>query len=455
MSILLKNCSSVFLSKEEGSVKDVDILIKDNVIAKIGKNLPSDKVERVIDCSTLAVVPGFVNTHHHFYQTLTRNLPAVQNEKLFIWLKYLYNVWKGIDEEAVYYSSLLAMGELLKTGCTLSTDHHYVYPMGVEGDLMKAQFDAASKLGMRFSPTRGSMSLSEKDGGLPPDSVVQTEDEILRDSERCIKEFHDPSLFSMRKVALAPCSPFSVTKECMRESARLARKYGVRLHTHLCETQDEEDTCRRMYGIRPVELMQECELIGEDVFYAHGIWFNDEELKVLRDTKSNIAHCPVSNMRLGSGICRVREMLDMGINVSIAVDGSASNDSSNYLSEIRYALMLQRVKYGANALTVPEVLEMATVNGAKALNFERIGKIKEGWAADLALFDLSSFEYAGSQSDPIASLIFCGTNQNTKYTIVNGKVVVDNGFLVGIDESLLSQKGREVSNKLYKKAGIM
>lgn len=455
MSILLKNCSSVFLSKEEGSVKDVDILIKDNVIAKIGKDLPSDKVERVIDCSTLAVVPGFVNTHHHFYQTLTRNLPAVQNEKLFIWLKYLYNVWKGIDEEAVYYSSLLAMGELLKTGCTLSTDHHYVYPMGVEGDLMKAQFDAASKLGMRFSPTRGSMSLSEKDGGLPPDSVVQTEDEILRDSERCIKEFHDPSLFSMRKVALAPCSPFSVTKECMRESARLARKYGVRLHTHLCETQDEEDTCRRMYGIRPVELMQECELIGEDVFYAHGIWFNDEELKVLRDTKSNIAHCPVSNMRLGSGICRVREMLDMGINVSIAVDGSASNDSSNYLSEIRYALMLQRVKYGANALTVPEVLEMATVNGAKALNFERIGKIKEGWAADLALFDLSSFEYAGSQSDPIASLIFCGTNQNTKYTIVNGKVVVDNGFLVGIDESLLSQKGREVSNKLYKKAGIM
>ncbi len=455
MSLLLKNCSSVFLSKEEGSVKDVDILIKENVIAKIGKNLSQEGVERVIDCSTLAVVPGFVNTHHHFYQTLTRNLPAVQNEKLFIWLKYLYNVWKGIDEEAVYYSSLLAMGELLKTGCTLSTDHHYVYPMGVEGDLMKAQFDAASKLGMRFSPTRGSMSLSEKDGGLPPDSVVQTEDEILRDSERCIKEFHDPSLFSMRKVALAPCSPFSVTKECMRESARLARKYGVRLHTHLCETQDEEDTCRRMYGIRPVELMQECELIGEDVFYAHGIWFNDEELKVLRDTKSNIAHCPVSNMRLGSGICRVREMLDMGINVSIAVDGSASNDSSNYLSEIRYALMLQRVKYGANALTVPEVLEMATVNGAKALNFEQIGKIKEGWAADLALFDISTFEYAGSQSDPVASLIFCGTNQNTKYTIVNGKVVVDNGFLVGVDENLLSQKGREVSNKLYKKAGII
>ncbi len=453
-SILLKNCLSAFLSKEEGSVNGVDILLENKTIKKIGKNLVDIKVDRTIDCSTLVVLPGFVNTHHHFYQTLTRNLPAVQNEKLFNWLKYLYNVWKGIDEESVYYSSLLAMGELLKTGCTLSTDHHYVYPLNVDGDLMAAQFKAAATMGMRFSPTRGSMSLSEKDGGLPPDSVVQSEEEILKDSERCIKQFHDSSLFSMRKVALAPCSPFSVTKECMKESSRLARKYGVRLHTHLCETQDEEDTCRKMYGIRPLELMEECELIGEDVFYAHGIWFNNEELKVLQQTKSNIAHCPVSNMRLGSGICRVREMLDLGINVSLAVDGSASNDSSNYLSEIRYAMMLQRVKYGSDALTVPEVLQMATINGAKTLNFEKVGKIKEGWAADLALFDVSSFEYAGSQSDYTASLIFCGTNQNTKYTIVNGEVVVDNGHLVNIDEELLSQKGREVSNKLYEKAGI-
>jgi Cytosine deaminase and related metal-dependent hydrolases len=453
--LLIKNCREVFLSMEKGSLFDADIRIRDNVISEIGSNLAAEEGERVIEASNLVAVPGFVNTHHHFYQTLTRNLPAVQNSELFDWLVYLYDVWKGIDAEAIYYSSLLAMAELLKTGCTLSTDHHYLYPKNIDGDIMATQFAAADKLGMRFSPTRGSMSLSRKDGGLPPDSVVQDEDTILSDSERCIKEFHDPSLFSMKKVALAPCSPFSVTKRCMLESSRLARKYGVRLHTHLCETRDEEDTCRKMYGIRPVRLMQECELIGPDVFYAHGIWFNDEELKILRDTGSHIAHCPVSNMRLGSGICRVREMLDMGINVSIAVDGSASNDSSDYLSEIRYALMLDRVKYGAKALSVPEVLKMATENGARALNFEKIGRIEKGWAADLALFDVSGFEYAGSQSDPVASLIFCGTTHSASYTIVNGKVVVDDGHLVGIDEELLSRKGREVSDKLYRKAGIL
>lgn len=453
--ILLKNCQAVFLSKEKGCIYGADIRISKNTVEEIGNNLVAKVGERVIDASKCVVLPGFVNTHHHFYQTLTRNLPAAQNSELFDWLVYLYDIWKNIDTEAIYYSSLLAMGDLLKTGCTLSTDHHYLYPKAIDGDIMATQFMAADLLGMRFSPTRGSMSLSRKDGGLPPDTVVQDEDAILADSERCIKQFHDPSLFSMRKIALAPCSPFSVTKSCMRDSARLARKYGVRLHTHLCETKDEENTCRKMYGIRPVELMRECELIGSDVFYAHGIWFNDEELKILKETGSHIAHCPVSNMRLGSGICRVREMLDMGINVSLAVDGSASNDSSDYLSEVRYALMLQRVKYGAGALTVPEVLTMATVNGAKALNFEQIGKIEKGWAADLALFDISTFDYAGGQSNPVASLIFCGNNHNAKYTIVNGRIVVDDGHLVGIDEELLAQKGREVSNKLYKKAGII
>lgn len=453
--ILLKNCLAAFISREKGSLYGIDILIKDNVIEEIGRGIKAPEGARIIDASALVVVPGFVNTHHHFYQTLTRNLKGAQDSELFDWLVYLYEIWKGIDTEAVYYSSLLAMGELLKTGCTLSTDHHYLYPRDIDGDIMATQFKAAETLGMRFSPTRGSMSLSKKDGGLPPDTVVQSEEDILIDSERCIKTFHDDSLFSMKKIVLAPCSPFSVTKRCMSDSVALARKYGVRLHTHLCETMDEEDSCKKMYGLRPVELMQECGLIGEDVFYAHGIWFNDEELRILRDTKTTIAHCPVSNMRLGSGICRVREMLDLGINVSLAVDGSASNDSSDYLSEIRYALMLQRVKYGAKALTVPEVLNMATVNGAKTLNFEKVGKIEKGWAADLALFDISSFDYSGAQSDPVAALIFCGTNHNTKYTIVNGKIVVDDGRLVGFDEELLAEKGREVSNKLYKKAGII
>ena len=431
------------------ALSGVDMLIKDGKVCKIGKGLQKEEGFRVIDGSNLAVVPGFVNTHHHFYQTLTRNLPQVQNAKLFDWLVYLYEVWKYIDEEAVYYSSLLAMTELLKTGCTCSTDHHYVFPQSCEGhDLTGAQFKAADRLGMRFSPTRGSMSLSKKDGGLPPDTVVQSEEKILEDSERVIKLYHDPSPMAMHKIVLAPCSPFSVTKKCMLESSRLARKYGVRIHTHLCETIDEENQCKAMYGLRPLELMQECEMIGNDVFYAHGIWFNDDELKTLARTKSHIAHCPSSNMRLGSGICRTREMLDLGINVGIAVDGSASNDSSDMLAEMRNALLLGRVKYGSQALTARDVFKMGCENGAKMLNFGNVGKLEEGWAADLACFDVSGIAYAGSHSDPIASLLFCGCDHTTEYTIVNGQVVVENRHVLGVDEETLAQKANAISERL-------
>ncbi len=448
-SILLKNIYTLMTSTDEKDQKNVDVLIKDNLIEKIGKNLP-DKADRTIDCSSCVVLPGFVNTHHHFYQTLTRNLPEVQNSKLFIWLTYLYEIWKKIDPEAVKYSSLLAMAELMKTGCTATTDHHYLYPKGFDGDIMSIQFSAADTLGMRFSPTRGSMSLSRKDGGLPPDSVVQSEDEILSDSERVIKLFHDPDPMAMHKVVLAPCSPFSVTKSLMSESARLARKYSVRLHTHLCETIDEEETCMKMYGIRPVELMQECSLIGPDVFYAHGIHFNDEELKVLKETGSQVAHCPSSNMRLGSGICRVREMLDMGITVGIGVDGSASNDSSDMLGEMRMALLLQRVKNGSDSLSARDVIKMATVNGASMLGYGKIGKIKEGWGADIAIFDVSGISYAGAQSDPVAALLFTGISHESKYTIINGKVTVDNGKLVNFDEEELSRKANEIALRLLK-----
>ena len=448
-SILLKNIYTLMTSTDEKDQKNVDVLIKDNLIEKIGKNLP-DKADRTIDCSSCVVLPGFVNTHHHFYQTLTRNLPEVQNSKLFIWLTYLYDIWKKIDPEAVKYSSLLAMAELMKTGCTATTDHHYLYPKGFDGDIMSIQFSAADTLGMRFSPTRGSMSLSRKDGGLPPDSVVQSEDEILSDSERVIKLFHDPDPMAMHKVVLAPCSPFSVTKSLMSESARLARKYSVRLHTHLCETIDEEETCMKMYGIRPVELMQECSLIGPDVFYAHGIHFNDEELKVLKETGSQVAHCPSSNMRLGSGICRVREMLDMGITVGIGVDGSASNDSSDMLGEMRMALLLQRVKNGSDSLSARDVIKMATVNGASMLGYGKIGKIKEGWGADIAIFDVSGISYAGAQSDPVAALLFTGISHESKYTIINGKVTVDNGKLVNFDEEELSRKANEIALRLLK-----
>lgn len=448
--ILLRNIYTLMTDSSSEYLHNVDILVEGNIIKKIGNNLQAPQEYRVIDASKLVVVPGFVNTHHHFYQTLTRNLPQVQNAKLFDWLVYLYEVWKYIDEEAVYYSSLLAISELLKTGCTTTTDHHYLYPKSFTGDLMGTQFKAADRLGIRFSPTRGSMSLSKKDGGLPPDSCVQSEEEILEDSERCIKAFHDSSPMAMHKIVLAPCSPFSVTKKCMLESARLARKYDVRLHTHLCETKDEEDQCKAMYGIRPVQLMQECELIGNDVFYAHGIWFNDEELKTLAKTGSHIAHCPSSNMRLGSGICRTREMLDLGINIGIAVDGSASNDSSDMLGELRNALMLGRVKYGSGALNARDVFKMGSENGAKMLNFGNVGQIKESWAADMACFDVSSIAYAGSLSDPVAALLFCGCNHTAKYTIVNGQVVVDDRKVVGIDEEELALKANEISNRLIK-----
>jgi cytosine/adenosine deaminase-related metal-dependent hydrolase len=453
-SLFFRNVYRVLSDAALIPLENVDVVVKDNLIEAIEKTgvLQPDEQSRVIDCSSLVMLAGLVNTHHHFYQTLTRNHPAVQNAELFDWLTFLYDVWKYIDEDALYYSSLLAMGELLKTGCTTTTDHHYIYPKNVSGDLMALQFAASDKLGIRFSPTRGSMSLSKKDGGLPPDSVVQTHDEILKASEDVIHRFHDPSDFAMRKIVLAPCSPFSVTKNLMRDSALLARQHGVYLHTHLAETRDENDFCIEMYGKRPLELMQECGFIGNDVFYAHGIHFNDDELKILKETNSHIAHCPSSNMRLGSGICRVKEMLELGINVGIGVDGSASNDSSDMLGEVRNALLLQRVENGAAALTASQAFQMATENGAKMLNFGKIGKIKKGWAADFALFDINSLSYTGSLSDPVAALIFCGSNHNATYTVVNGKIVVDKGVLVGFDEDEIIKKANKISFSMLEKA---
>lgn len=451
--IHIRNVYCLLTSYEEPYQYGVDVKINGNTIEEIGKNLTIERGYDTIDASKCVVTPGFVNTHHHFYQTLTRNIPQVQDAKLFDWLVYLYEIWKNLDDDAIYYSSLLAMAELMKTGCTLSTDHHYVYPKGMKGDPMAIQFEASDTLGMRFSPTRGSMCLSKKDGGLPPDSVVQTEDEILRHSEECIKKYHDYSPLSMHRIVLAPCSLFSVTASIMKDSAILARKYGVRLHTHLCETKDEENQCLDMYGLRPMELMEKCDLLGSDVFYAHGIYFSDKELEILRDTGTMISHCPSSNMRLGSGICRVKEMLDMGINVSLGVDGSASNDSSDMLGEMRMALMLQRVKYGSDSLKARDVFKMATVNGAKTLGYEgTLGKIHKGFGADLAIFDVDKLPYAGAQSDPVAALLFCGTNHETKHTIVNGEFTVRDGVLVGFDEDLIKTKANEISKKMLEKA---
>lgn len=417
---------------QEG-LRNQDILIEGNRIREVCAAPMSSLADcddtRIIDCSHHVVLPGFINTHHHFYQTLTRNLPAVQNAKLFDWLIYLYEIWKRFDEEAIYCSSLLAMFELLKTGCTCTTDHHYLYPRQVRGDLMELQFRAAAAAGIRFSPSRGSMSRSKKDGGLPPDTVVQDEDTILTDCERVIARFHDPSPSAMSKVVLAPCSPFSVSEDLMKSTARLARDHDVRLHTHLAETADENEYCISQYGVRPLGLMERCDFIGSDVFYAHGIHFTDSELDTLADHGAKIAHCPTSNMRLGSGICRVRDMIRRGITVSLAVDGSASNDSSDYLGEMRNAMLLQRVTLGSDALSVGDVFSMAINNGREVLGFEGIGEIRPGFAADIAIFDMQRIEYAGAQSDPVAALLFAGYNHGTEYTICNGVVVVEEGRL--------------------------
>ncbi|MDC7233954.1 MAG: 8-oxoguanine deaminase [Spirochaetales bacterium] len=452
-SILIRNCSSIFQSAAKGVLKDHDLLIQGNVITRIAPNIDVE-ADRIIDGRNRVVIPGLVNSHHHFYQTFTRNLPAVQNAELFEWLVYLYEIWKHLDIDSVYNSSLLAMGELLKTGCTTATDHHYLYPQDIDGDIMATQFAASDALGMRFSPTRGSMSLSKKDGGLPPDTVVQDETTILKDSERVIKAYHDSSDFSMKKIVLAPCSPFSVTEGLMKDSAALAREYGVRLHTHLAETRDENDFCLKVYGRRPVQVMADCDFLGEDVFFAHGIHFNDEELEILAETGSHIAHCPTSNMRLGSGICRVTEMIPKNINVGLAVDGSASNDSSDMLGEVRNALMLQRVQYGAAAVSMADVLKLGTENGARLLGYDKVGRLEEGLAADLAIFNMDKLEYAGALSDPVAALIFSGYNHEAEYTIVNGHVAVDKGKLTGVDEEELKESCMRLSAALWKKGGV-
>ena len=453
--ILLKDCYCVVTDSKSEYLKGVDILINDGKIEKISKNMGKlPGITREIDASKHVVIPGLVNTHHHFYQTLTRNLPKVQNAKLFSWLVYLYEIWKHLDEDAVYWSTALATAELLKTGCTLTTDHHYLYPAGVTADIMATQFEAASATGIRFSPTRGSMSVSKKDDGLPPDTVVQDEDTIIRDSERVIDEFHDPSDFSMRKIVLAPCSPFSVSVQSMKDTAALARAKGVLLHTHLAETEDENNYCMRLFGKRPLALMEDCDFIGPDVWYAHGIHFTDEELLRLKDTGAMVAHCPSSNMRLGSGICRVKEMRELGINVALAVDGSASNDSSDMLGEVRNALFLQRVTKGADALKLKDVVEMGTESGAALLGFPKCGRIAEGMAADLALFDLSKLEYTGSHSDPLAALVFSGYNHGADYTIVNGVIAVEQNRLTLADENEIIQKAGAAAKRICEKEGV-
>ncbi len=446
--ILLKNCRYIATFDDENhEFEGYDILIDGNVIKKISKGIESDEATK-IDCSKYIAIPGLVNTHHHFFQILTRNLKGAQNLKLFDWLVYHYPIWKKVDEEAIYYSTKLAIVELLKTGATTISDHHYLHPRGVSADIMEIQVGIAKEIGVRFAPTRGSMTMGKKQGGLPPEEVVEPDDVVIKDMQNVIEKFHDPSPFSMTRVILAPCSPFNVTLDLMKETEKLARSYGVYMHTHLAETLDEQEYCLNKYGKRPLALMEDLNWLGHDVFFAHGIWFNDEEMQLLKETRTGIAHCPSSNMRLGSGIARVREMIDMGIRVGLAVDGSASNDTSDMLGEVRNAMLLQRVKYGPAGLTAREALRIATRGGADILGFDKIGQLKEGYAADIVLINLEKLQYAGSLSDPVASIVFTGYDHNIDYSIINGKIVVEEGKVKGVDEEKLTEKVNIIANRL-------
>jgi cytosine/adenosine deaminase-related metal-dependent hydrolase len=453
--VLIQNAVTVATQDADlGEIRSGDVLVDGPRILEVGAGLKAE-ADEVIDASGRLVVPGFVNTHHHLYQVLTRNLESVQDAKLFDWLRYLYNVWGYVTPEELHAAAQAGLGELLLSGCTTAADHHYLCPACVEGDLFQAEVEAAAQAGIRLHLTRGSMSLGVSAGGLPPDEVVQDQETILKDSQRVITRFHDSAPGSMCRVALAPCSPFSVTPELMRETAALARKHRVRLHTHLAETRDEEEFCLEHFSKRPLALMEELGWLGSDVWFAHCVHLNDDEITLMAETGTGVAHCPVSNLRLGSGIAPVPRMLDAGVPVGLAVDGSASNDSSNMLRELQTALLVHRVGTGVEAMPARRVLEMATRGGARVLGRDDIGTLAPGKAADLAMFDLRGLEYAGATHDPVSALLFCGPGARAEMVMVNGEVVVRDKHLVRLDEHSVAERARQASAGLLKAAGVI
>lgn len=452
-TILVKNATIIAtFDKKKNVYHNKSILVRDNIIDKIGDI--NDTADEIIDGQGKVVIPGLINTHHHLYQTLTRNLPEVQNVNLFDWLRFLYNLWKHIDRYAVEISTKVGVGELLLTGCTTTSDHLYLFPSNQNSDFIDTEIEAAAEMGIRFHPARGSMSLGESKGGLPPDSLIQSDEVILRDSERVIDKYHDPSKFSMCRIILAPCSPFSVTKEIMIKTQQLARTKGVFLHTHIAETKDEEEFCLRQQGMRPFAYMEKTGWVGNDVWFAHCVHLNDDEIRKLAQTGCGVAHCPTSNLRLGSGIAPVRKMLDAGVNVSLAVDGSASNDSSDMLGELRMAMLSARHKSGVNSMSAEDVLYMATNGGAKVLGRDDIGSIEPGKAADIAIFNVDRLDFAGAANDYLGALVFSGASHFADTVIVNGKIRVRDSALIDIDVKELIHEANEISKGLKRKAGI-
>ncbi|WP_426162024.1 8-oxoguanine deaminase [Pseudoduganella sp. R-34] len=450
-TLLIKNARVVVtMDEQRREIDNGAIYVRGNVIEQVGptSELPQS-ADEIIDASGHVVIPGLVNTHHHMYQSLTRAIPAAQNGELFDWLTNLYPIWANLDSEMVHVSTLTAMSELILSGCTTSSDHLYIYPNDCRLD---DSIEAAAKIGMRFHAARGSMSVGQSKGGLPPDSVVEDERAILRDTQRLIETYHDAARHAMQRIVVAPCSPFSVSRDLMKEAAALARSHGVSMHTHLAENVNDIAYSREKFNMTPAEYAEDCGWVGHDVWHAHCVQLDDEGVYMFAKTGTGVAHCPCSNMRLASGIAPIRKMVDAGVPVGLGVDGSASNDGAHMLGEVRQAMLLQRVGFGPDAMSARQALELATLGGAKVLNRDDIGALKPGMSADIVMFKLNQPNFAGALHDPVAALVFC-TPANVDYSIINGKLVVKNGILQTIDLPLVIERHNHLAANLALAAG--
>jgi cytosine/adenosine deaminase-related metal-dependent hydrolase len=444
------------MDDHQREIPDGGFFVRNGVIESVGASseLPSE-ADETLDLHGHVVLPGLVNTHHHFYQTLTRAVPAAQDANLFNWLKTLYPIWARMTAEHIFASTQTALAELALSGCTTASDHLYLFP---NGSRLDDEIEAAQEMGIRLHASRGSMSLGESKGGLPPDSVVDSEEKILTDSQRLIERYHDPKPRATLRIVLAPCSPFSVTGELMKQSAELARLHGVRLHTHLAETEDEEQFCLERFGHRPAGYMQELEWLGPDVWFAHAVWLDNSEIESFALHQCGVAHCPTSNMRLASGIARIEDLRRAGVNVGLGVDGSASNDGSHLLAEARQAMLLARVKEGLTGfsrsddpsrrlMTAREALWLGTRGGAAVLGRGDIGSLEAGKCADFFAMSMDHIEYAGAQHDPVSAVVFCQPRR-VDFTAVGGKFLVKDGNLVCADEVKIMQRHSKLSRSL-------
>ncbi len=435
---------------------DGGLFARDGFIVQVGptEDLPG-RADEVLDLGGHVLLPGLINTHHHFYQTLTRALPSAQNANLFSWLRTLYPIWARMTPTDIRISTQVALAELALSGCTTASDHLYIFP---NGSRLDDEIEAARQIGLRLQASRGSMSLGESQGGLPPDSVVDSEEAILKDSQRLIEKYHDAKRGATVQIVLAPCSPFSVTGELMKQSAKLAREYGVHLHTHLAETEDEEQFCLQRFGHRPVGYMQEVDWVGEDVWFAHAVWVDDEEIQVFAKHQCGVAHCPTSNMRLASGIAPVQQYRAAGVKVGLGVDGSASNDGSHLLGEVRQAMLLARVKEGITGyslsndpnrkvMSAREALWLGTRGGAAVLGRDDIGSLEKGKCADFFAVNLNQLDFAGALHDPVAAIVFCQPTR-VDYTVVGGKFIVKESQLVTVEECKLIEKHNRAARRL-------